>query len=506
MIEFLEDLAALPTDRYEAAEWQADDLEQLIARDWSANFSEMGCYKTTTGLWLAMNKTMDLENPRVLIVTTKGGKGTYFDAVPKSLDPNTNLFNIHATNFSERIFGTEFKLTPLTFVTKFNSEGGIVLAHYHCFANRSKVLPILMDIEWDFVLVDEAHRMKDRKTQWTRNLKKLGVRRNEEVEEGGEFKHVMTGTGFINNPAELWSLLHFLDRRVFPSYHSFRQYYCDEIIVGGFPKILGVKPDKVEEFRELRKSVGVRREMAEVHSHIEKPIFTSRIVDLNPTQRKMYDEIKAFLYTLDKQGEPINSPNVLSQLNRLRQICVATPEVVGEYYDKKQERRVLKIKLTEPSSKLDEVMEILEELPWDLDSKAQVVVFSNFKDPLELLKVRLDKQGISYMHMEAKHNDKERYRMWHDEFPKKEHRVFMSTLQLGGESINLTPATYCIFLDRSWSPKDNMQGVGRVYRPGQDHGVEVIHINAIRTTDQRIEHVTNEKVGWFNEIFGADMI
>ena len=80
----------------------------------------------------------------------------------------------------------------------------------------------------------------------------------------------------------------------------------------------------------------------------------------------------------------------------------------------------------------------------------------------------------------------------------------MSTLQLGGESINLTPATYCIFLDRSWSPKDNMQGVGRVYRPGQEHAVEVIHINAVRTTDQRIEKTNEQKMGWFTEIFGAD--
>ena len=414
MIEFLLDLAELPTDRYEAAEWQADDLERLVARDWSANFSEMGCYKTTTGLWLAQNKTIDVDSPRILIVTTKGGKGTYFDAVPKSLDPNINTFNIHATKFSEIIFGTEFKLSPLMFVNKLQSEGGIVLAHYHCFTNRSKVLPILKDLDWDFVLVDEAHRMKDRKTQWTRNLKKLDVRRGE---SGGEFKHVMTGTGFINNPAEIWSLLNFLDRKVFPSYHSFRQYYCDEIIVGGFPKVLGVKPEKVEEFRELRKSVGVRREMAEVHSHIDKPIFTARDVDLNPTQRKMYDEIKSVLFTLDKKGEPIHSPNVLSMLNRLRQICVATPEVIGEYYDKTLERRVLKIRLTEPSSKLDEVMEILEELPWDMDNKAQVVVFSNFKDPLELLKVRLDAQEIPYMHMTTKHNDKQRYQMWHDEFP-----------------------------------------------------------------------------------------
>jgi SNF2 family DNA or RNA helicase len=358
------------------------------------------------------------------------------------------------------------------------------------------MLNLLGSVEWDFAIVDEAHRIKNRKAQWTRNIKKLRIDR----------KHIMTGTGFINDPSEMWSLLNFLAPKIFRSYHGFRREYCDEIIVGGFPKVIGVRPDKVEQFRDLRKEVGVRREMAVVHSSISEPIFTAREVDLNPTQRKMYDEIKRELATLDQQGAPIHSPNVLSQLNRLRQICVATPELVRSYYDPKQERRVQEIRLVEPSSKLDEVESILEELRWDAESKQQVVVFSNFKDPIELLKARFDKKPdlYPYIHMKVEDNDAERYRKWHDEFPKRNHRVFMSTLQLGGESINLTPASYCIFLDRSWSPKDNMQAVGRVYRPGQKRAVEVIHINARKTTDQRIERSTNEKMGWFKQIFGED--
>jgi SNF2 family DNA or RNA helicase len=104
----------------------------------------------------------------------------------------------------------------------------------------------------------------------------------------------------------------------------------------------------------------------------------------------------------------------------------------------------------------------------------------------------------------VKDSDVERYRKWHDEFPKLEHRVFMSTLQLGGESINLTPARHVIFLDRSWSPKDNAQGIGRIRRPGQEGQPVVIHINANNTTDQYIEQVNDIKQGWYNQIFGDE--
>ena len=237
---------------------------------------------------------------------------------------------------------------------------------------------------------------------------------------------------------------------------------------------------------------------------ISEPIRSEREVDLNPIQRAMFDQIKVELRMLDQKGVQIDSPNVLSLLSRLRQISVATPEKVDDYYDIKLDRRVQVIKLVEPSSKLDELMDLLEELRWDDEVKQKVVVFSQFKGPLELLKVRLDKKEVPYLHMEAHHNDEERYKMWHDTWPLPTHQVFMSTLDLGGESINLTPGQYCVFLDKSWSPRANNQAVGRVYRPGQTEAVELIYINARRTTDQMIESANVRKNGWFTEIFGEE--
>lgn len=79
--------------------------------------------------------------------------------------------------------------------------------------------------------------------------------------------------------------------------------------------------------------------------------------------------------------------------------------------------------------------------------------------------------------------------------------MFLSTLALGGESINLSCAQYLIFLDRSWSPRDMMQGIGRVYRPGQEGAVEVIYINAKATTDSYVLSKLTTKKKWFDEIF-----
>jgi len=450
---------------------------------------------------LAEKLLVGVENPKVLVVTTKSGKGTYFQTVPSVL-PDWNLLNLSTRKVTLVFDGHEF---PVDDTLALNNKPTFVVTHYQFFTERKKkdstkkhknpLLEKVLNTKWDFVVLDEAHRIKERTTGWTRNIKKLRA----------EYKHIMTGTGFINNPAEVWSLLNFLDRFTFSSYWRFREYFCAETVDnGGFRRITGINPSTKQEFKDLLYTVGVRRRKREVFTNLAEPIYTPVEVDLNPIQRRMYDEIKAYLETLDKEGTPIYAPNVLAALQRLRQITVATPKVVREYFDEKEQRTRLEITLEEPSSKLDALMEILEGMEWDEDSRQQVVVFSNFKDPLALLKVRLDRVEIPYIHMEQKDNDRVRFEKWATLFPKKEHQVFMATLMLGSESINLTPASTAIFLDRSWSPKDNEQGVARIDRPGQTDVPQIIHINARRTTDQRVELVTRTKQGWFDEVFGPE--
>lgn len=518
----------------EPAPFQIEDMEHLADRTWSANWSEMGCYKTSTVCWLLPQwaERLKAETPQVLIITTRSGKGTFFKHGPQLL-PDYELLNVTSKNCAIVMGNHEFAIGG---VPAPNGHPRIFVAHYNVFTKRKKkkkeveeeagpasvddmlkdilddlggkniqqtpMLEQLQKVKWDIIILDEAHRIKERKTGWTKEVKKLK----------GQIKHVMTGTGFINDPSEVWSLLHFINKKEYGSYWRFREEYCAEDIVNGYRKITGIKRDKVDEFRELMRSIGPRRTKHEVFKNLPEPIFTPIEVELNAEQRRVYDGLRDELYALDQAGTPIYAPNVLSALQRLRQVCVATPRVLDEYYDPKKERRVQVIDLIEPSSKLDALMEILEGLEWDDERRDQVVVFSNFKDPIRLaierfkekrdINGRLIRKEIPYIEMKAGDNDRQRYEKWAIEFPKQNHQVFICTLQLGSESISLTSASTCIFLDRSWSPKDNEQGVSRVWRPGQESVANIIHINAKDTVDDRIMKANTRKVGWFKEIFG----
>ena len=489
-------------ERYKPRVWQDRDLNFLAPMPYSANWSQMGCFKTSTALWLMQRKKIK----NALIITSKVGKGAYFSDFYKCLPETWKLMNLNIHTVSLRVNDYEEQLDMEdvldTVRSGFHNKPIVLLAHYDVFttaANNSSrkrnnggpgILDKLRQIMFDMILIDECHRMKNPNAQWTQNIKKMKAKN----------RHAMSGTAFVNNPAEIWSVLHFLDPTKWSSYWQFRGHFCDEYMDGrGYRVIRGIKPGRVNEFRDLRKRLGPRHTMAEVHKGITKPIDTAHEVELNTTQRRMFNDIKSTLQTMDQKGDTLTSPNVLSQLNRLRQITVATPDVKSRQFSQQQNRLVQEIKLIEPSSKLDVVMDILKELD---EPEQKVVVFSNFRDPIDILKARLEKADIGFVHMQQHHGENERYRLWATEFRKPEKKVFLSTLALGGESINLTCAQYLIFLDRSWSPKDMLQAIGRVYRPGQQGAVEVIHINAKNTTDAYVLSRLVIKEKWFNEIFG----
>jgi len=506
-----------PSGKFKKQWFQLEDIPILSEDDASANWSEMGAMKTTTAEWLWAEMLKDIPNPRVLAITTKTGKGAYYESLPEVL-PEWDVYNV-GTDRTTLVIGSKPVPFSVKLPTPLHFRPVVAIAHYHCFTDRACIpeqvkdketgLPIfhtetgtfemtnpvnlnLLRTEWDLVLVDEAHRIKNRDAQWTRNIKKLKTR----------FKHIMTGTGFVNDPSEIWSLLNFLFPKVYTSYWNFRQYFCEEDDSDGYRKVVGIKPDKEEEFRALVRRVGVRRTMLECFPDIKEPIETVVPVALNPTQRRMYDEIAKTLQTLDQAGEPLHSPTVLSMLNRLRQISVATPEVIGEYYDPKLERRIFDVRLVEPSSKLDATMELIEGLEWDSERKDQVVIFSNFRDPLKLLEARLTKKKIPYLRLLSEMNEDQRYQLWHETWPKKEHQVFLSTLKLGAESINLSSAHRAIFLDQDWSPVPNKQARGRIYRPGQTGVAQFIYIRADNTVDYRVLDANITKDAWFKQIFG----
>jgi SNF2 family DNA or RNA helicase len=434
----------------------------------------MGCYKTTTAEFLLQ----DLGVERALIVTSKTGKITYEQTLPSVLGDDP-VYRLDMHTCPPQLGHTHHRKSR---------DRGIFLAHYNLFTKRSPIAKALRSTDFDAIVLDESHRIKNRSAQCTNQITYLNA----------DVKHVMTGSPFVNNPQDLWAQARFLDSSKVPGFWAFSDHFCDydqDLLASrGFKSVVGIKQENKEQLKEWLRSFAVWRFKKDVFPDLPPKIRSQYDVKLNSIQRRMYNDIKAELQTMDEQGMPFHSPNVLSALSRLRQITSATPRVRGKKWLEKQERWAYDIELVEPSSKLDAVEDVLRE------ASGQVVIFYTHTDVGRLLETRLRKRRISSINMLEKDSEKVRLGKV-NAFQDGSAKVFHSTLSLGSESITLTAADAVFFVDRAWTPKDNNQGEDRVHRPGQTRPTNVVDFYGRGTTDGYVRAKVARKNGWFREVF-----
>jgi len=199
-----------------------------------------------------------------------------------------------------------------------------------------------------------------------------------------------------------------------------------------------------------------------------------------------------------QETEPVVAPVVIAQLTRLQQFAIAYAEQrpvtrrdrSGNTYTE------TKMFLSEPSSKLDAVMELIEE-----SDGSSVVVFSQFAQVIELLAKRLEKKGITHGKFVGATPADERARIISG-FQDRKIQVFLGTIAAGGIGITLTAASTVIFIDRSWSAALNLQAEDRLHRIGQKSAVQVIDIIAEGTIDSARIKVIQRKWKWIKRLIG----
>src|SRR4051794_36833321 len=93
-----------PSGKFKMHDFQVADITEMMERDSSANWSEMGSLKTSTAEWLWETKLKHIPNPRVLVITTKAGKGAYLESLSEVL-PGWDVFTVGATK-TQFVVGT----------------------------------------------------------------------------------------------------------------------------------------------------------------------------------------------------------------------------------------------------------------------------------------------------------------------------------------------------------------------------------------------------------------
>jgi SNF2 family DNA or RNA helicase len=209
-----------------------------------------------------------------------------------------------------------------------------------------------------------------------------------------------------------------------------------------------------------------------------------REVELIPKQRKAYDQLKKELLAELESGM-LMATNPLTRMIRLVQLASSYGEVDESG----------KLTLTEPSSKLDALMDILEEI----GDEEQAVIFAESRQLIDLAALRMEKAKITHG-MITGSIDVHRRQSHVDDFQAGRSRLILATLGAGGEGITLTAARHVIFIQRSFSLVKNLQGEDRIWRKGQMRQVQRIDIMSKDTIEQHVFEVGLEKAARLEEI------
>jgi SNF2 family DNA or RNA helicase len=346
----------------------------------------------------------------------------------------------------------------------------------------------LKKVRWFHIIADEAHKIKNRQAKMSKSLKRI---------KDVRYKTAMSGTFAPNWPHDLWSVLNWLYPKQFGSFWNFYKEYVEYEVVypQGFHKVTGVKNEAqlralIEPFfvRHLKKQQCCKHHPEGVTPEIPDKYGEDIWVDLLPVQRKAYDQMNKDLiaWVGEQEDTPLIAPVVIAKLVRLQQFAVGYAEI-NEFGE---------VRLSEPSSKLDYVMEILEDNP-----NKQFVVFSQFTQAINLLGKRMEKEGIPHVLFTGQTPDAVRSDLI-EEFQTGKRRVFAGNIKAGGVGIDLFAASTVIFLDRSWQPGENVQAEDRLHRIGQKDAVQVINLMARDTVDIGRNQTLEQKWAAIRKLFG----
>lgn len=372
-------------------------------------------------------------------------------------------------------FAPEFRLHRYSgppekrFIPESSKGADIVVVSYQTLRNDAERF---LDREWDHVILDEAHYMKNASSQTFKTVRSLRAAN----------RLSLTGTPLENHLGELWSQMSFLNPGLLGSRYDFDRLYARPIERDGETKSLErlsgvIAPFILRRHKEdvlgdlpLKDEIILRCDMTE-----EQTAAYKAMSDL------YYQQVRGFLEHDGLEGARIQ---ILSILSKLRLLAIHPP-LAGEQF-----AEIPSGKMTLLDSLLDEV----------LSEDHKVLVFSQFLGVLDRAQRACLRRNWDFRRLTGSTRDRETPITEFMDDPKV--KIFLLSLRAGGIGINLTAADYVILLDPWWNPAVEAQAVDRAHRMGQRRPVTAYKLITTGTIEEKVLELQERKKGLAAGVLG----
>jgi len=303
---------------------------------------------------------------------------------------------------------------------------------------------LLKAVPWDWIVVDEAHRFKNRKAAQTKALWKLKSRR----------KTAMTATPYGRHPGDMWALLRWLYPKKFRSYWGWYEKYVDSYQPRGKRYSIPRGPKNLRRMAKEISHVYRRRTKDEVGLDLPPMTYADVPVMIDGRTEELYRKLLVDMYA-EIHGEEVIIENALTRVVRLHQAALDPSLLVDTGF---------MFPIGEVPPKVRWLEEWLDDHP-----NEPVILVSRYRKFVERWLQGLAPSativgGMSQRQVQAAL------------------AAFYDTGRLVGslaaicEGLNLQMAATIIVTDGTWSPVQAYQLSQRIHRIGQTQPCQVIHL------------------------------
>ena len=315
---------------------------------------------------------------------------------------------------------------------KLSQEAYFYIISYDLMRN---VIKKMRQMTFDFVILDEAHSIKNKDSLRAKNILPIAVRAKRLI--------IMTGTPLLAKPYEGYPLLYALRPDIFCYFKKFAYRYCDPQ-----PTPMGINWSGTSNTKELHwilSCLMVRR-------------LKSDVLNQLPPKRRQKIEIAT-------------NEKVIHELKRTRK-------------NVKGRKGTLECYTLTSKAKIEGVLAYISDI---IDAKEKFIVFAYHHEMLDALEKLCKEKRIDYMRIDGTTKQETRYQYVNYFQLNKSCQVAILSIIAASTGITLTAAHMVIFAELTWTPSIMIQAEDRVHRIGQkSEFVDIKYLYGKETLDDFI--------------------
>ncbi|CAM3804746.1 DEAD/DEAH box helicase [Mesobacillus zeae] len=348
-------------------------------------------------------------------------------------------------------------------------------------AKRNPHRDIIYKQDYDLVIIDEAHKLKNNKTknyEFVQSLKK-------------KFCLLLTATPIQNRIEEIFNLVSLLKPGHLGSESAFFEKY----------KKAARSVHDDDHLRDLVNKVMIRNRRGDTGIEWTKRHVETIPITFTTEERELYDAISSMRHEaggltssqfslITLQREACSSREAVyftlrNMLERQETKSQAYEDLIGDL--------IRKIERISTNSKAEKALELIRKI------NDKVIIFTEYRATQLYLQWFLRQHGITSVPFRG--GFKRGKKDWMKELFEKKAQVLIAT-EAGGEGINLQFCSSIINFDLPWNPMRLEQRIGRIHRLGQKKDVEIYNFAIKNTVEEHVLKLLYEKIDLFEKVIG----